>query len=273
MSLPQIFIDNTINEIIHKYGFRAKKSLGQNFIVNPSLTRKIVRFIAEIKDKTIVEVGSGPGCLTMALLEQQIRKLIIVEKDQDFSDFLNQIKKDSDTPVELIFNDILKADFASFSRDKVTIIANLPYNISTPFLLKSCREHQYISEMLLMFQKEVADRIVAGANNKQYGRLSVMAQSFFDVKQVLTVNPEAFSPQPKVKSAIVHFKYNKKLPDHITYDDLSHSTELLFRNRRKKISFNLAPYNHKLNLDLNLRAENLALKDFYHIAEVIKEAL
>lgn len=274
MSVPEIFLHNTISDIIKKYDLIAKKSLGQNFIINPSLTRKIVSIIDEIDDKVVLEVGCGPGCLTMAILEKNIKQLMIVEKDKKFSPLLKEIVSSCDNKVSVIFDDILEIDFNSEFNEKIIIIANLPYNISTPFLLKSCVNSQYIAEMLLMFQKEVADRITAVPGNKKFGRLSVMAQSFFDVSKVLNVNASAFTPQPKVQSAVVHFKNNKKIPEDISGDDLANITQLLFSQRRKKISTILSSFKDldQLNIDLNLRPDHLQLSDFYMLSRFVKHS-
>ena len=278
MSVPSIFLQHTIKEIIKKFGLDAHKSLGQNFIINPSLTRKIVSVVEDLGDKLVLEVGSVPGCLTMAILEQDIKKLFIVEKDNRFRALLNSIEDDSNNRVKVLFDDALDIDFSSLlegsklAEEKFIIISNLPYNISTPFLLKSCNNYQYISEMLLMFQKEVADRIVALPGNKNFGRLSVMTQSFFDVKKVLNVSNSAFIPEPKVQSAVVHFKVNKKIPTSISSDDLSKTTQLLFSKRRKKISTILSSYKgiEELGIDLNLRPDHLQLSDFFTISELVK---
>lgn len=271
MVLPKVFLQNTIKEIIKKYDLDATKSLGQNFIINPSLTRKIVSQIGDIDGKIILEVGSGPGCLTMAILEKDIKKLVIVEKDQKFSALLKEIS--AEDKVVVIFSDILDLDFGKNFDEKIIIISNLPYNISTPFLVKACVNYQYISLMALMFQKEVAERIVAMPGSKKYGRLSVMAQSFFDVKKILNVNASAFVPQPKVQSSVLLFKVNKKIPDDISCDDLSKVTQLLFSQRRKKISTILSSFANldKLNLDLNLRPDHLELSDFYMLSRFISK--
>ena len=237
MSIPQIFLENTIKEIIKKYNFSAHKSMGQNFLINPSLTKKIISLSGDLSKHNIIEIGPGPGCLTRSILEQEnIKKLILVEKDQKFIPFLEELCSQSKGKLEIINADILNIDFTKIfmAEEGGVIISNLPYNISSEFLLKSCKENKSISKMVVMFQKEVAERIIAQPGTKKYGRISVLVQSFFKVKKILNISPNAFTPQPKVNSAVILFTKNKKLPDHLTINDLEKTTQILFSKRRKK---------------------------------------
>lgn len=275
MPIPTIFLENTIKQIISKYNLIAKKSMGQNFLINPSLTQKIISLSGDLSRKTIIEIGPGPGCLTRAILEQEhIKKLILVEKDQKFIPFLEELQLQSESKIAIFNDDILKINFSKIcTAEEGIIISNLPYNISSKFLLKSCKESNHISKMIIMFQKELAERIIAQPGTKKYGRISVLVQSFFKVKKILNIGPNAFTPQPKVNSAVVLFNKHKIIPDNLTIYHLEKATQLLFSKRRKKLSSILSSYNFldELDINLNLRPENLELKDFFTIAEYLKK--
>jgi 16S rRNA (adenine1518-N6/adenine1519-N6)-dimethyltransferase len=270
--LPEIFTNNTIKQIIRRYNFAANKSLGQNFLVNHSLTRKIIALSGDLTNKTILEVGPGPGCLTKAILEEKIKKLILIEKDPSFFAFLKILEEQSVEKVRAICADFLKIDLQNFfACDSGVIISNLPYNISSEFLLKSCQNADLINKMVIMFQKEVAERIVAQPGTKKYGRISILTQSFFKVKKIINISPNAFDPQPKVYSAVVLFEKDKKLPIDIKLKNLEQVTHLLFSKRRKKVSSILKNYSNlgQLEFDLNLRPENLKLSNIYDLTRFI----
>ncbi|MFZ8865279.1 MAG: 16S rRNA (adenine(1518)-N(6)/adenine(1519)-N(6))-dimethyltransferase RsmA [Rickettsiales bacterium] len=260
--------DLTTAEIIKKYHLWAEKKFGQNFIINQSLTKKIVSNFDGIEEFHIIEIGPGPLALTREILAKEPKKITLLELDQKFSDLFNDLATEYQEKIEIKFIDALKIDFATYE-DKLAIISNLPYNISTPFLVNVCRTAN-IKQMLLMFQKEVAERIIAKPNSKNYGRLSVLAQSYYDINKVLNVAPTAFVPAPKVNSCVLHFKYNNKITNNITHDKLEKLTAILFSKRRKKIGTTLKSYNLKdLDLDLNLRAEQLNLAQFHQLAKII----
>ncbi len=260
--------DLTTTEIIKKYFLRAEKKFGQNFIINQSLTNKIVSNFEDIEEYNIIEIGPGPLALTREILAKKPKRMILIELDQKFSHLFNDLAKEFKEKIEINFIDVLKVDFSSY-KGNLAIISNLPYNISTPFLVNVCRAAN-IKQMLLMFQKEVAERIIAKPNSKNYGRLSVLAQSYYDINKVLNVAPTAFVPAPKVNSCVLHFKYNNKITHNITHDKLEKLTAILFSKRRKKIGTTLKSYNLKgLDLDLNLRAEQLNLAQFHQLAKII----
>lgn len=261
--------DSTTNEIIKSYNLRPEKKFGQNFIINQSLTFKIISFFEDIKEYEVIEIGPGPLALTKAILSLNPKKLNLVELDRKFEKLFVDLQDEYQKQIEIFFLDALKIDFTKFSNN-LAIISNLPYNISTPFLVKTCMSDN-IKQMLLMFQKEVAERIIAKPNSKNYGRLSILAQSYYDIKKVLNVSPNAFSPKPKVNSAILHFKYHNKIENGISAKQLEKLTGILFSKRRKKVSTILKGYNLKnLDVDLNLRPEQLTLKEFHYLANVIE---
>jgi 16S rRNA (adenine1518-N6/adenine1519-N6)-dimethyltransferase len=263
-----MIFDLSPKEIIVKYGFTANKSFGQNFIINPSLTDKIVSNVADLEAKKVVEVGPGPSCLTRSILLAGCKNLTVIEKDSKFLPLLRDIKKDYEF-FNIVVGDALKESFSVIGSE-LTIISNLPYNISTPFLIKTCFESDDIDEMYLMFQKEVADRIVSSNGSKKWGRLSVMAQSFFDIEKIMDVSPNSFSPPPKVDSAILKFKKNKKIPEALNIKKLEDVVRLIFSQRRKKLNSVLKKYDlGGSKIDLNLRAEMLSLSDIYELSQCI----
>jgi len=262
--------DLTTKEVIKKYNLQAQKSFGQNFIINQSLTDKIVGHFEGIEDQTIIEVGPGPGGLTRAIIAKDLKKLYLIELDNKFESLFADLQVAYGERLGVKFADILKVKFSEFGND-IGIISNLPYNISTPFLIKCCFEAENINQMLLMFQREVAERIIASPGSKVFGRLSVMAQSFFEIKKVVNVGPSAFHPPPKVNSAVLHFKRKITLPDNIRVKQLEKIAAELFCKRRKKISTILKHYDCSgVSVDLNKRPEQLQLKDFHELAKLVK---
>ena len=178
---------------------KAKKSLGQNFLTDRNILEKITN-IVPIKDKHILEVGPGTGNLTSFILKKAPRKLIVVEKDDDLALNLEEIFLNKLT---VINRDILEIDEAKLSNNKITVFGNLPYNISTEILSKwiTCVKNIFwFDHLILMFQKEVADRIIAKFNTSAYGRLSILANWKLNINKICDISPESFSPRPKYKA-------------------------------------------------------------------------
>lgn len=197
-----------LREVIARYDLAARKNLGQNFILDLNLTGRIARTAGDLSGCPVVEIGPGPGGLTRALLAEQARQLILIEKDERCLPALQDIGKAYPDKLSIHHQDALKTDlFEIACQQPVKIVANLPYNIATPLLLKWLGKHHenpHILSMTLMFQKEVAQRLVAKPGNKAYGRLSVICQYMCNARLVFSVSRSAFSPPPKVESAIVH---------------------------------------------------------------------
>ena len=252
---------------------RAKKSLGQNFLVDKHIINQILD-VVDIKNKNILEVGPGTGNLTVAILNKKPKKLLVVEKD----DYLvSLLKKNFEDEIKIINKDILKIDENLLDSQTLTVFGNLPYNISTEILCKWIlninNQNFWFDYLVLMFQKEVADRIVAEVNSKNYGRLSILSNWKLDVKKICDVHPSSFSPKPKVDSSVLFFKPKKiifKLKDPKCLEKI---TRIFFMHRRKMIK---KPYNQlfarnndiasKLNIDLNLRPQNLDFETYFKIA-------
>ena len=250
---------------------KAKKSLGQNFLTDQNIIDKILD-IAEIKDKNILEIGPGTGNLTSNILKKNPKKLIVIEKDDSL---VNLLKDSFGSKINIINEDVLKVDENTLTKEKLSVFGNLPYNISSEILCKwvlNIKENSWFECLILMFQKEVADRIVAKFNNKNYGRLSILANWKLDIEKICDVKPTSFSPVPKVDSSILFFKPKKRFVKFENPKNLEKITRIFFMHRRKMIK---KPYNQlfgdnteiasKLKIDLNLRPQNLDFETYYRI--------
>ncbi len=252
---------------------RAKKSLGQNFLVDKNILEKIIN-VTIIKDKNILEVGPGTGNLTSLILSQKPKKFFVVEKDNDLAARLNTTFKDQ---LIVINKDILEIDEVSlFLKEDVTVFGNLPYNISTEILsrwITNLKEKFWFSNLVLMFQKEVANRIIAKFNTSDYGRLSILSNWKLNVKKICDIKPEAFSPKPKIDSSLLFFSPRKNYCNIKNPKYLELVTRTFFNQRRKMIK---KPFNQlfngdkkildKLKIDLNLRPQNLDFETYYKMA-------
>jgi 16S rRNA (adenine1518-N6/adenine1519-N6)-dimethyltransferase len=253
---------------------KPKKSLGQNFLIDKNIIDRITN-IVPIKDKSILEIGPGTGSLTKSILEKNPKKITVIEKDKYLAELLN---KKLNTEINIINNDILEIDENYIDNDKLTVFGNLPYNISTEILCKwilNIKEDNFWFEcLILMFQKEVADRIIAQYNTKNYGRLSILSNWKLKIKKICDVKSSSFYPKPKIDSSVLLF-----LPklDFFPLSDpksLEKLTRTFFMHRRKmlKKSYNLL-FNgninvaNKLNIDLNLRPQNLNFETYYKLSK------
>ena len=188
---------------------RAKKSLGQNFLIDREVLEKITN-VVQIKGKTILEVGPGTGNLTSFILKKNPKKMFVIEKDDDLAINLSETFKDQLT---IINDDILQVDENLIFKNKVTVFGNLPYNISTEILSKwitQTKDEFWFNNLILMFQKEVADRIIAKFNTSDYGRLSILSNWKLNVEKICDIKPESFSPRPKIDSSLLFFSPKKK---------------------------------------------------------------
>jgi 16S rRNA (adenine1518-N6/adenine1519-N6)-dimethyltransferase len=251
---------------------RAKKSLGQNFLIDKNIIDKITQTVP-ITNNEILEVGPGTGNLTREILKNKPSKMYLIEKDT----FLAESLKDELGEKVTIFNDdILKFNESSLSNNKIIVFGNLPYNISTEILGKWITNLKYdywFSDLILMFQKEVADRIVAQFNTSVYGRLSILANWRLNIKKICDISPECFSPRPKIQSTLIHFTPKKEFADIKDPINLEKITRIFFNHRRKMLK---KPFNqifngnidllNRLNIDLNLRPQNLDFNTYYKLA-------
>tara|TARA_B100000427_G_scaffold312350_1_gene303721 strand:+ start:206 stop:997 length:792 start_codon:yes stop_codon:yes gene_type:complete len=257
-----------------------KKSLGQNFLVNSKILNHIVN-LGEIKSSDIVlEVGPGTGNLTEKILKKKPKKLVLVEKDKNLSILL---KKKFSNNAEIINDDILNYNQEIYYNKKIIIFGNLPYNISTQILtswIKINNLNNFCKRFILMFQKEVADRILAEYNSKNYGRLSIISSWKMDIKKILDIDPVNFSPQPKVKSSLLVFEPKNKHFKINNPKNLEHITNIFFSQRRKMIKKplkflfeNFEKVSKDLSLDLNLRPQNLDNVTYYKICSYYEKLL
>ena len=251
---------------------KAKKSLGQNFLVDENILKKIVD-ISEIQDRSVLEIGPGTGNLTSFILKNNPKKLFVVEKDKDL--VLGLRKKFKDFLV-IINEDILDINEKKFSKEKLIVFGNLPYNISTEILCKWIlnldNDEFWFECLILMFQKEVADRILANVNTSNYGRLSILAKWKLDIVRICNIKPSCFFPKPKIESSLLLFKPKKNFFEINNPKNIELVTRSFFNHRRKMIKkpfnqlFNGKSYvQKKLKLNLNLRPQNLSLDTYYNL--------
>lgn len=194
-----------LREVIAAHGLSARRSLGQNFLLDLNITRRIARAAGPLKNATVLEIGPGPGGLTRALLEEGAAKVIAVERDDRCLAALEQVAAVADGRLHIVAGDALAVDIDALAAQHGTlrVVANLPYNISTPLLIGWLRKLSLFDRFVLMFQSEVADRLAAQPGPKTYGRLSVAAQWRCEVRPLFTLPPRAFTPAPKVASTVV----------------------------------------------------------------------
>ena len=253
-------LELTISQVIAKYGLlrnSGMKLFGQNFLCNEDLLDRIVKAAAPIdSDYDILEIGPGPCGLTRSILNLTSNRLFCIEKDIRFKSLHDNLLRYSNKNLHFIYDDALNIDIKDLTKNKVVIIANLPYNVSTALLTKWLLYNiDQIDKMILMFQKEVAERICARVNTKQYGKLSILSQLLCNVEQVFTISNRAFIPVPKVISAVVLFR-----PKHITIDSIDNFNNLIevcFQHRRKTIRSVLGKHYHNANIDQILSICNI----------------
>jgi len=253
---------------------KAKKSLGQNFLIDKNILNKIVN-VTKIKDKTILEVGPGTGNLTSYILQKNPKKIFVIEKDESL---VSELMKKFTEKIIIINKDILSVDEKKLTDEKIIVFGNLPYNISTEIL---CRwilnlENKYFwfDSLVLMFQKEVADRILSKFNSHLYGRLSILANWKLKIDKICDIKPNSFSPKPKIDSSLLYFRPKKNFPIFQESINLEKITRVFFNQRRKMIR---KPFNQifngnkniieKLELNLNLRPQNLDFDMYYSLTK------
>ena len=257
-----------------------KKSLGQNFLINNEVLNQIAD-LGKIKSNDIIlEVGPGTGNLTEKILKKKPKKLIVVEKDKNLTIFL---KKKFNNNIEIINDDILSYNQEIFNNKKIIIFGNLPYIVSTQILIswiKNNNLNNFCKRFILMFQKEVADRILAKCNSKNYGRLSIISSWKMNIKKINDINPSNFSPPPKIKSSLLVFEPKNEFFKINNPKNLEHITNIFFSQRRKMIKKplkflfkNFEKVSEDLSLDLNLRPQNLSNVTYYKICACYEKLL
>jgi len=266
-----------LRDVIREHDLRAEKSLGQNFLLDQNITDKIVRLSGDLETLTAIEIGPGPGGLTRSLLASCAKRVVAIEFDPRAVAAINDLKSVYGEKLEIIQGDAMKIDITQIAPAPRAIIANLPYNISVVLLVKWLEiirhDKNAINFMSLMFQKEVADRILAISGNKTYGRISVMAQWLCTTKKLFDLPPSAFTPPPKVKSSVVQFIPRMMDSDAPSFDTMEKILAAAFNQRRKMVRSSLSDYVQAMEsagTDQTLRAEDLTVDDFVKIAKAIK---
>lgn len=265
-----------LRETIAAHGLDAKKRFGQHFLLDLNLTRRIARAAQPLDDGTVIEIGPGPGGLTRALLLEGAKRVVAVEVDARALGALHELQQAADGRLEAIEADALRVRPVDLGPAPRRIVANLPYNVSTALLVRWLRDADDLADMVLMFQKEVVDRLVAEPRTKDYGRLSVLAQHVCEVRRLFDVAPSAFVPPPKVTSAVARLTPRPKSAREPDLAPLERVTAAAFGQRRKMLRGALARlYSdpvavlERLKLAPTARAEELSVGDFVRLARVL----
>jgi 16S rRNA (adenine1518-N6/adenine1519-N6)-dimethyltransferase len=266
-----------LREVIARHGLAARKSLGQNFLLDLNLTGKIARAAGDLSRTAVVEVGPGPGGLTRALLKHGAAKVIAIERDERCLAALAEISEHYPGRLEVVSGDALRTNFEELAAGRpAKIVANLPYNIGTELLIRWLTVQKwppFYQSMTLMFQREVAERIVARPRDEAYGRLSILAGWRTEAKIAFDVPPQAFTPPPKVTSSVVHL-VPRPQPPRADVRTLGRVTEAAFGQRRKMLRQSLKSLGGEKLLDAagidgTRRAETLTVEEFVRVANVV----
>ena len=256
---------------------KAKKSLGQNFLVDKEIIKKILN-CADIKNKNILEVGPGTGNLTDEIIKNNPKELILIEKD---TFLLELLKKKYSNNITFINDDILNISENKLSLNKLTVFGNLPYNISTEILTKwiiNLNSDLWFDKLILLFQKEVADRIISDYNTSYYGRLSIISNWKLNIKKIIDIKPSSFNPKPKVDSTLLLFTPKEKFFKLKNSESIENVTRIFFNQKRKKIKKplnklfkNSEKIAKKLRLNLDLRPQNLDHETYFKLADELEK--
>ena len=251
----------------------AKKSLGQNFLIDKEVLRLIVN-LTSIEGKTILEIGPGTGNLTSLILEKKPKEFCVIEKDNELAKKLTEAYKNK---IKVINEDVLKVEENILFSEKIKVFGNLPYNISTEILSKwiiNLKDYFWFDCLILMFQKEVADRIIAKYNSSNYGRLSILSNWKLNIKKICDIKPVSFYPRPKIDSSLLIFTPKNNYYPIKDVRNLEKITRIFFNQRRKMLK---KPFNqifngdkkiiNKLKINLNLRPQNLDLETYYKLTK------
>ena len=264
-------------EVIERHGLAPKKSLGQNFLLDLNLTGKVARAAGDLSGETVIEVGPGPGGLTRALLLAGAARVIAIERDERAMSALEEIAAHYPGRLEIVSGDALETDFAALAGgEKIRIVANLPYNIGTELLVRWLTAEPwppYWKSLTLMFQREVAERIVATPGANHYGRLGVLAGWRTVSRIMFDVPPQAFTPPPKVTSSVIHIE-PRATPLACDAATLSRVTQAAFGQRRKMLRQSVKSLGgEKLleatGIDPTRRAETLSVEEFVRLANAL----
>ena len=270
--------DNSLKQILINNKISAKKRFGQNFLHDKNIIKQIVK-ASKPKNKNIVEVGPGPGLLTKLLLDEEPKSILAIETDKSFTPILDNLKNNNPLKFNYLIKDILKIDLKSILDENYSIVSNLPYNISVPFIVSLVEQEQPVKweTLTLTVQKEVADRMLARVNTKQYGRLSVLIDWRATIEKICDIKPTCFIPEPKVMSTVIRIKPRNNInnPNIKSFQKIV-SAAFGFRRKTLKRSLGQLGVNgeelaNKAGIDPKLRAQNLTTQDFCNLSKVYEE--
>lgn len=271
----------SLKQTVEKFGLAADKSLGQNFLLDQHVTDKIIALslfrqgLEDFSGFSVFEVGPGPGGLTRAVLSKNPKSLCVVEADKRCVDVMQDLRRQAQTPFEIIFGDALETDFSQMGEDPRQVVSNLPYHVSVPLLTAWLKNMGAYAALTLMFQKEVAERIVANIQTKAYGRLSVLAQLVAQIDKLMDLNPQCFVPAPKVWSSVLLFRPLETRPSLKDLEKVEKLTTAAFSQRRKMIRQSLKLFADLekacsvAGVPLTARAEEIAPLQYLKMARVL----
>ena len=271
----------SLRETVDSHGLMAKKALGQNFLLDQNVTDKIIRSslaargIPDFSGEDVFEIGPGPGGLTRAVLKTNPHSLTVIEMDERCIEIMQELQMVCGATLQIVNGDALEFDFGLKTERPKSIVSNLPYHISVPLLLGFLRQMRNFNSLTLMFQKEVAERISAEPNNKNYGRLSVISQLVCKIKPLFNLNPNCFVPAPKIWSSVLLFLPQENIPTAEEFKKLEKITEVAFGQRRKMIRQslkslpNLEKASAAAGVALTDRAENITPEQYLILAQNI----
>jgi 16S rRNA (adenine1518-N6/adenine1519-N6)-dimethyltransferase len=255
------------------FNFHPKKKFGQNFLKNKDLLKKISE-LRNFDNKLVIEIGPGKGALTEYLLKKQPKKLIAIERDEELKPFLLNIQKKYSVNFEIIFQDALKYEYSKIKGQKIFLVANLPYHIATTLVIKWLKYIENFESIIIMVQREVAERLSAKVSTKFYGRTSILVQLHSNVKKIFDVSPENFHPKPKVNSSVIELSPKSNL--NFNYEKVDKLLKICFAQRRKKLKNNLNKISYsnlekiiKSGIDLNLRPQDISIENYVMMSKLL----
>jgi 16S rRNA (adenine1518-N6/adenine1519-N6)-dimethyltransferase len=268
----------SLRDVIASHGLSARKSLGQHFLLDMNLTRRIAQSAGDLSHGTVIEIGPGPGGLTRAILESGAAHVVAIERDHRAVAIAQELAQYYPGRLEVIDGDAMKVDIATLGQTPRRIIANLPYNISTPLLIQWLSRIDAFASITVMLQKEVVDRLAAAPGTSDYGRLSVIAQWLCDVEPLFNVDRRAFTPPPAVTSTVVRLTPKASPLPAGSYKALETVTAAAFGQRRKMLRSSLKSLDlgeqelARTGIDLNRRAETLTIAEFCLLSSTLDES-
>jgi 16S rRNA (adenine1518-N6/adenine1519-N6)-dimethyltransferase len=255
------------------FNYHPKKRFGQNFLKNKDLLKKISE-LKDFENKLVLEIGPGTGALTEYLLKRQPKKLIAIEKDEELKPFLLKIQKKYLVNFEIIFQDALRYEYSKIEGEKIFLVANLPYYLATTLVIKWLKHIENFESIIVMVQREVAERLSAKVSTKFYGRTSILVQLHSDVKKIFDVSPENFHPKPKVNSSVIELSPKSNL--NFNYEKVDKILKICFAQRRKKLKNNLNKISYsnlekiiKSGIDLNLRPQDVSIENYVMMSKLL----